>query len=102
MKFTLPDECKISLSTLPFRVFKTRTYQEIFNYLPQQVRSKSTLRVQKYGNDGLKHGGKDVLWPMSLVTKGRFSLQPDLNLNSYGGKIFAISSSVYQTDKDKF
>ena len=36
----------------------------------------NTLRVQKYGNDGLKHGGKDVLWPMSLVTKGRFSLQP--------------------------
>ena len=37
---------------------------------------KCTLRVQKYGNDGLKHGGKDVLWCMSLVTKGRFSLQP--------------------------
>ena len=36
----------------------------------------STLRVQKYGNDGLKHRGKDVLWPMNLVTKGRFSLQP--------------------------
>ena len=34
-----------------------------------------TLRVQKYGNDGLKHDGKDVLWPMNLVTKGRFSLQ---------------------------
>ena len=39
-------------------------------------RSSTTLRVQKYGNDGLKNGGKDVLWPMSLVTKGRFSLQP--------------------------
>ena len=65
-------------------------------------RHNNTLRVQKYGNDGLKHGGKDVLWPMSLVTKGRFSLQPDLNLNTYGGKIFAISSSVYQTDKDSF
>ena len=25
---------------------------------------------------GIKNGGKDVLWPMSLVTKGRFSLQP--------------------------
>ena len=61
-----------------------------------------TLRVQKYGNDGLKHGGKDVLWPMSLVTKGDFLSNPDLNLNTYGGKIFAISSSVYQTDKDKF
>ena len=35
------------------------------------------------------------------VPKGRFSNQ-DLNLNSYGGKIFAISSSVYQTNKEKF
>ena len=58
-----------------------------------------TLRVQKYGNDGLKHDGKDVLWPMSLVTKGDFLSNPDVNLN---GKIFAISSSVYQIDKDKF
>ena len=32
-----------------------------------------TLWVQKYGNDGLKHGCKDVLWPMSRVTKRRFS-----------------------------
>ena len=38
--------------------------------------NRYTLRVQKYGNDGLKNGGKDVLWPISLVTKGRFSLQP--------------------------
>ena len=34
-----------------------------------------TLRVREYGNNGLKHGGKDVFWPMSLVTKGRFSIQ---------------------------
>ena len=72
------------------------------NELSKIRRAISTLRVQKYGNDGLKHGGKDVLWCMSLVTKGDFLSNPDLNLNSYGGKIFAISSSVYQTDKDKF
>ena len=60
-----------------------------------------TLRVQKYGNDGLKHSSKDVLWPMSPVKKGDFLSNPDLNLNSCGGKIFVISSSVYQTNKDK-
>ena len=37
------------------------------------IMEKHTLRVQKYGNNGLKHGGKNVLWPMSLVTKEIFS-----------------------------
>ena len=48
----------------------------VLHVLSLKYSKETTLRVQKYGNDGLKHGGTDVLWPMSLVTKGIFSLQP--------------------------
>ena len=32
-----------------------------WNSLDSEIQNATTLRVQKYGNDGLKHGGKDVL-----------------------------------------
>ena len=67
-----------------------------------QLQHRCTLRVQKYEIVGLKHGGKDVLWPMSLIIKGDFLPSPDLNLNTNARKICVILSSVYQTNKNKF
>ena len=61
-----------------------------------------TLRVQMYENDDLKHGAKDVLWPMSLATKKRLLSHPDLNLDTNGEKLFAISSAAIKNNKTKF
>ena len=58
--------------------------------------------VQNIGNDGRKHGSKDILWPMSLVKKGDSLSNLDLNGKLLGWEIIRHFVSVYQTKKRKF